>query len=403
LKKFKRLPRWRKDKLLGNTPPDFTGISEIEFFNPELNKSQREAVLRSLAARDFFLIHGPPGTGKTITCVEVIAQLVRRGCKILAAADSNVAVDNLVERLDRIGVNVVRIGHPARVIPSLRRRSLDYLVQEESEYTKAQELRERAYEIKERMKGFIVPEMRWRRGLSDEAIMNLASEGKTTRGISRKKMEGMRKWLVLKQRIDKLFGDARELEERAIRRIISEAEVVCATNSTAGSEILKSEKFDFAVIDEATQSTEPSSLIAVLKAKRFIMAGDHRQLPPTILNEEAARESLSRSLFERLLELHGDRIRVMLEVQYRMNEEIAEFPNKEFYEGKLRADEQVKRQNLMDKLPKSKYENEDVKPFLFIDTSGSDEFRERVRKGSTSRENQGEAKLVKDIAERLLG
>jgi len=402
LKKFKRLPRWRKDKLLGNAPPDFEKISEIEFLNTELNNSQREAVLRSLAARDFFLIHGPPGTGKTITCVEVIAQLVRRGCKILASADSNVAVDNLVERLDRIGVNVVRIGHPARVIPSLRRRSLDYLVLNAPEYIKAQELREKAYAIKERMKGFVVPEMRWRRGLSDEAIMELASEGKTTRGISRKKIEGMRKWLDLKPRVDKLFGDAKELEERAIKGIIEDAEVICATNSTAGSEILKREKFDFAVIDEATQSTEPSSLIAVLKAKRVIMAGDHKQLPPTILNEEAARRSFTRSLFERLLALHGDRIRVMLDVQYRMNEEIAEFPNGEFYDGKLRADEQVKRQNLMDKLTNSEFENEDVKPVLFIDTSGSDEFRERVRSGSTSRENRGEAKLVKDIAERLL-
>lgn len=405
LKKFKRLPRWQKDKLLGNTPPDFTKIKEIEFCNDDLNESQQEAVLRCLAAQDFFLIHGPPGTGKTITCIEVIAQLVKREYKILAAADSNVAVDNLVERLDKLGVAVVRIGHPARVIPSLRRRSLDYLVQEDPDYIKAQGLRARAYELKERMKGFIVPEMRWRRGLSDEAIMQLAQEGRTVRGIPAAKLKGMRKWLTVKQNIDKLFGTARELEESAINRIIKAAEVICATNSTAGSEILKSAKFDFAVIDEATQSTEPSSLIAVLKAKRFIMAGDHKQLPPTILNEEAARGSLSTSLFERLLQLHGDRIRVMLEVQYRMNEEIASFPNREFYEGKLQASEQIKRQSLMDILPKTNdeaFEHQDLKPFLFIDTRGSDEFRERVRRGSTSKENVGEAKLVKDIAERLL-
>ncbi|HUV79357.1 MAG TPA: IGHMBP2 family helicase [Candidatus Bathyarchaeia archaeon] len=402
LKKFKRLPRWRKDKILGNTPPGFTKVKEIEFCNEELNESQREAVLRCLAAKDFFLIHGPPGTGKTITCIEVIAQLVKRGYKILAAADSNVAVDNLVERLDKLGVEVVRIGHPARVIPSLRRRSLDYLVQEDQDYIKAQELRAQAYELKERMRGFIVPEMRWRRGLSDEEIMQLAREGRTVRGIPAAKLKGMQKWLTVKQRIDKLFGTARELEESAINRVITAAEVICATNSTAGSEILKSAKFDFAVIDEATQSTEPSSLITVLKAKRFIMAGDHKQLPPTILNEEAERGGLSKSLFERLLRLHGDRIRVMLEVQYRMNEEIASFPNKEFYEGKLQAYEQVKRQNLMDILPKLELIDEEVKPFLFIDTRGSDEFKERVRRGSTSKENVGEAKLVKDIAERLL-
>nr|QNO55693.1 RecBCD enzyme subunit RecD [Methanosarcinales archaeon ANME-1 ERB7] len=401
LKQFKRLPRWRKDKLLGNTAPEFTQVDEIEFFNSKLNKSQQEAVIRCLAARDFFLIHGPPGTGKTITCVEVIAQLITRGNKILTAADSNVAVDNLVERLDRIGVNVVRIGHPARIIPALRRRSLDYLVQDEPDYRKAQEFRKRAYELKEDMKRYIMPEMRWRRGLSDEEIMLLASEGATTRGIPLKKIEGMKKWLDLKHELDRLFGDARELEERAIRRIIKAAAVICTTNSTAGSEILKGEKFDFAVIDEATQSTEPSALIAVLKAKRFIMAGDHKQLPPTVLNEEAACRSFTKSLFERLLALHGDKIRVMLDVQYRMNEEIAEFPNREFYDGKLKADEQVKRRTLMDILPESvDEESEEVKPFLFIDTG--EKLEERVRKGSTSRENPGEARLVKDVAERLL-
>lgn len=401
LKQFKRLPRWRKDKLLGHTAPEFAPLAELEFFNSKLNKSQQEAVVRSLAARDFFLIHGPPGTGKTITCVEIIAQLIKRGNKILTTADSNVAVDNLVERLDTIGVNVVRIGHPARIIPAIRRRSLDYLVQDEPDYRKAQEFRERAYGLKEHMKRYIMPEMRWRRGLSDEEITLLASEGKTKRGIPLTKIEGMKKWLDLKHELDSLFTDARELEERAIRRIIKAAAVICATNSTAGSEILKPEKFDFAVIDEATQSTEPSALIAVLKAKRFIMAGDHKQLPPTVLNEEAECRSFSRSLFERLLALHGDRIRVMLNVQYRMNEAIAEFPNQEFYDGKLKADEEVKRRTLMDIVPESVEEDsEDVKPFLFIDTAG--EFGERVRKGSTSRENPGEAQLVKDIAERLL-
>ncbi len=401
LKHFKRLPRWQKDKLLGNTPPEFAKESKIDLFNAQLNKSQQEAVVRSLAARDFFLIHGPPGTGKTITCVEIIAQLINRGNRVLTAADSNVAVDNLVERLDKIGVNVVRVGHPARIIPSLRRRSLDYLVQDEPDYRKAQEFRTRAYELKEHMKQYIMPEMRWRRGLSDEEIMLLASEGTTTRGIPRKKIEGMKKWLDLKHELDRLFADARELEERAIRRIIKAAAVICTTNSTAGSEILKAEKFDFAVIDEATQSTEPSALIAVLKAKRFILAGDHKQLPPTVLNEEAACRGFTRSLFERLLALHGDPIRVMLDVQYRMNEEIAEFPNREFYDGKLKADEQVKRRTLIDILPESvEKESEELKPFLFIDTG--DEFEERVRKGSTSRENPGEAQLVTDIAERLL-
>ena len=412
LKAFKRLPKWRREKLLGKREPEFNAgagagdeLEELEFFNESLNNSQREAVRKSLAARDFFLIHGPPGTGKTITCVEVISQLVSRGYRVLAAADSNVAVDNLVERLDRIGLNVVRIGHPARVIPSLRRRSIDYLVQDEQDYRKAQELREKAYAIKEQMEErFTFPEMRWRRGLSDEAILRLASEGKTTRGIPKKKIEEMKRWIELKQDVDALFKDARALEDRAVRRILKNAAVICVTNSTAGSELLGSEKFDIAVIDEATQSTEPSSLIPVLKAKRFIMAGDHKQLPPTVLNEEAMRGSLSRSMFERLLALYGDKIRVMLEVQYRMNEEIAEFPNNEFYEGRLRADERVRWQTIAELVP-SITELEFVmadKPLVFIDTAYSAGFEERMRRGSTSRENEGEARLVKFIVERLL-
>jgi len=412
LKKFKRMPSWRKDKLLGKTAPEFDKIDELEFFNPALNKRQQDAVLRSMAARDFFLIHGPPGTGKTITCIELIAQLVHRGHRGLAAADSNVAVDNLVERLDKIGLKVVRIGHPARVIPSLRCRSLDYLVQEEAEYIAAQKLRERAYRLKEGMDGSTRPEMRWRRGLSDEAIAELAIAGKTTRGIPQKKIEGMKRWIGLKQKIDKLFGEARQLEERAVRRIIDNAEVICATNSTVGSEILKTKKFDFAVIDEATQSTEPSSLISVLKTKRFIMAGDHKQLPPTVLNKEAARCGLSTSLFERLLEIHGNKIRVMLEVQYRMSEEIAEFPSNEFYDGKLKAGESVKRQTLDDLLqPMPKHDEQEgvldfvlqKNPFVFIDTAdGGAEFGDKTRKGATSKENEGEAQLVTDIVELLL-
>ncbi len=404
LKRFKRLPRKRKDKLLGKSEPEFDAIPTVDFFNDSLNASQREAVRKSLATRDFLLIHGPPGTGKTITCVEVITQLVSRGYRVLAAADSNVAVDNLVERLDRLGLNVVRIGHPARVIPALRRRSLDYLVQHEREYTGAQALRERAYSIKERMREFTLPEMRWRRGLSDDEIAKLAEEGRTTRGIPKEKIAGMKRWIDLKHEIDRLFRDARALEERAVSRILKNAQVICVTNSTAGSELLRGEKFEFAVIDEATQSTEPSTLIPLLKAKRIIMAGDHKQLPPTVLNEEAMRGGLSRSLFERLIELYGDRIRVMLEVQYRMNEEIAEFPNREFYDGKLRAAEHVKRRTIADLVPSLSslaFIRAD-KPLIFIDTADSGLFAERKRWGSTSRENEGEARVVKAIAERLL-
>ncbi|HDS46030.1 MAG TPA: IGHMBP2 family helicase [Methanomicrobia archaeon] len=405
LQRFKRLPRARKETLLGLVPPQFAPITAVAFCNGQLNESQESAVLQCLAARDFFLIHGPPGTGKTVTCIEVVVQLVRRGNRILAAADSNVAVDNLVERLAAAGVKVVRVGHPARVIPSLRERSLDYLVQDDRDYAHAQELRARALELKTSTDWGVMPEMRWRRGLSNEAIIELARQGRSVRGIPVSKLKGMRKWLTVKQQMDHLFARARDLEEIAINRILRDAEVVCTTNSTAGSEILSPVKFDVAVIDEATQATEPSALIPVLKAKRFIMAGDHKQLPPTVLNEAAAWGSLSRSLFERLLQAYGDRIRAMLAIQYRMNEEIESFPNQEFYQGKLRAFDTVRGRTLRELIPASRdavLEPDDLVPFLFLDTQGREPYRERTRRGSTSKENPGEARVVRGIAEHLL-
>ncbi len=108
------------------------------------------------------------------------------------------------------------------------------------------------------------------------------------------------------------------------------------------------------------------------------------------------------AVYDTMVRMAQDRIRVMLDVQYRMNDAVAEFPGKEFYDGKLKADESVKKHNLMDIHPESKFVNEDVKPFLFIDTGGSETFKERTRRGSTSKENAGEAKSVEGIAERLL-
>lgn len=401
LNHFKKISDDKKRKILGDRPPEFDKGIDLEFLNEKLNESQREAVLKSLQARDFFLIHGPPGTGKTMTSVEVIAQIVRKGGKVLASADSNVAVDNLVEYLDRIGLEVVRIGHPARIIPSLRRRSLDYIVQEDLEYKKVIKLRDEAYGIKEKMQRHVLPEMKWRRGLGDDEIIRLAREGRTTRGIPKEKIQGMKRWIDLKRKADELFSQARRIEEGIIKRIIERADVICTTNSTAGSEILGGKRFDVAVIDEATQATEPSTLIPLLKADRFIMAGDHMQLPPTVINEEAARKGLSMSMFERLLHVHGDKIRVMLEVQYRMNEEIAEFSNNEFYGGRLKADESVKDHTLAD-LIDADLSEEDIKPLIFIDTAGKDGFSERRRKGSTSIENPGEARLVREIVKHML-
>lgn len=395
--------------LLGIASVSPTGREDIAPRDPDLNDDQKLCVERALAADTFFCIHGPPGTGKTTTLVEAIAQLVARGQDVLASADSNAAVDNLVEFLKAGGLNPVRVGHPARINPILRETSLDYQVQDHPKYKKSRELRDEAFDLKEEQESKQIPSGRYRRGLSDGQIHSLARKGAGARGVSSKKIKQMSRWLRLQEEIDELFEESRELEEEAIEEILSEADVVCTTNSTAGSDILADKEYDVAVVDEATQAIEPSCLISCGRAEKVIMAGDHRQLPPTVLNQEC-EDQLQRTLFERLVEREGEKITEMLRVQYRMHEKIMNFPSEQFYDGNLEADPAVEKHTLADlgfqfeggsDLLINKALNPDW-PVVFIDTELL-QAPERQRSGSTSRENRAEVEVVTNILEGLLG
>jgi len=380
-------------------------VDEIYFCNRELNESQKEAVRKAIGTEEFHLIHGPPGTGKTVTSVEVVEQAIEKEKDILACADSNIAVDNLVEHLVSNGREVVRVGHPARVTPLLREHTLDYILEKNETYLKAQELRERAFELKDEQEEYTYPSGRWRRGLSNEAIKSLAEKGKGSRGIPSHKMKEMAKSLELQEKIDELFEKVDELEKKAVGEVLDSADVVCTTNSSSASQALEDEDFDLCVIDEATQATEPSCLIPAVKSEKLVMAGDHKQLPPTILNVKAKDEGLNETMFERLIALHGDEIKSLLEVQYRMHEKIMRFSAEEFYDGELVADCSVKTHTLEDLIEEKvqgKFEKvlDTTEPIVLVDTQG--EMPERSRAGSTSKENPGEAVLAQDFASRYL-
>ncbi len=392
-----------RDILVGDREPQFGEVPDIEVNNEKLNESQREAVRKSLAAEGLFLIHGPPGTGKTTTLIEAIEQHVDRGYKVLATADSNVAVDNLVDFLNQRGRNAVRVGHPARVTDSLRKHTLDFMVEKKDKYEQAQELRENAYSLDEEQEKHTYPSGRWRRGLSDEAIKGLAEEGNGSRGIPPAKIESMAKWLELQDQIGELIEKAEKLEDKAVDEIIDSADVVCTTNSTAGSELMDGRDFDVVMIDEATQATEPSCLIAMDHGDKAILAGDHRQLPPTILSQEAMVKGLEETMFERLLSLYGSEIKQMLNTQYRMNNNIMEFPSGEFYQGELEADESVADHTLDIPAVGEGFIGDILdpeNPVVFVDTEG--DLRERSKKDSTSKENPGEARIVEEVVDRLL-
>ncbi len=375
-------------------------------FDAGLNASQRESIAEALGSPDFFLVHGPFGTGKTRTLAELIHQEVERGHKVLATAESNVAVDNLVERLANSGLKVVRVGHPSRVSKNLHETTLAYLITQHELYGELRELRIIGQNLKEKRDTFTKPAPKYRRGLSDREILRLASKGIGTRGVPARLIREMAEWIKLNERVGKTFEDAKKLEERISREILREADVVLTTNSSAGLDVVDYVSYDVAIIDEATQATIPSVLIPINRAKRFVLAGDHKQLPPTILSEKA--RELSKTLFEGLIERYPNKS-AMLTVQYRMNERLMEFPSREFYGGRVVADESVRCITLADLGVKSPVRDGSWSEVLrlenvlvFIDTSKRDDRFERQRRGSESRENPLEAKLVKETIERLL-
>ncbi|KAI1643446.1 DNA helicase [Daldinia loculata] len=334
------------------------GEGKIEWFDPTLNDSQKDAIRFALASKEIALIHGPPGTGKTHTLIELILQMVKRDLRVLVCGPSNISVDNIVERLSPHKVPIVRLGHPARLLPSVLNHSLDVLTQTSEA-------------------GLIVKDVR------SEMDAKQASIKKTRNGRERKAI-----YADLKE----LRKEYRERERRCVGTLVSGSKVVLATLHGAGGNQLRGEKFDVVIIDEASQALEAQCWVPLLSATKAVCAGDHLQLPPTVKSTnsktkpKAVKEgdekekdgaiikgaSLETTLFDRLLKLHGSSIKRMLTTQYRMHEKIMRFPSDELYESRLVAADAVK-ERLLRELPYEVQDTEDTsEPVIFIDTQGGD-------------------------------
>ncbi|TGO90065.1 hypothetical protein BPOR_0081g00180 [Botrytis porri] len=373
--------------------PETLGDAGIEWLDPSLNDSQKHAIKFALASREMALIHGPPGTGKTHTLIELILQMLKQNLRVLVCGPSNISVDNIVERLAPHKVPIVRLGHPARLLPSVVNHSLDFLTQTSEAAAIVQDVRK-------------------------EMDTKQASIKKTKSGRERKAIYGDLK---------ELRKEFRERERKCVNTLVGGSKVVLATLHGAGGFQLRDEKFDVVIIDEASQALEAQCWVPLLSASKVVLAGDHLQLPPTIksLNSKTKTKSqdkeaegiikgmtLETTLFDRLLKLHGTKIKVMLTTQYRMHEKIMRFPSDELYESKLVAAEAVKAR-LLTELPYDVEETEDtIEPLIFFDTQGGD-FPEKSEEESAdkkagkgmlgeSKSNEMEAILVRRHVQNLV-
>ena len=390
-----------RDIVLDLANPSPAETLGFEPLNDRLNDVQKEAVGRALGAKETALIHGPPGTGKTTAVVETIRQLVKRGRRVLAAADSNVAVDNMLEKLVEAGdVKAVRIGHPARIDERLQSHSLLSLVERDPRTGKVKEMLDEAQKLVEERNTHSKPTPARLRGMSRERIRTLAAEGRSYRGVDLKTIRSMAMWIKEDEKVERFYAAIRELEAAIVRDILEGADAVLSTNGMVGSEAMEGITFDVSVVDEASQQMEPSTLLPLMRAPKAILAGDHKQLPPTVVS---GLEVLERSLFERLME--KERVpQTMLRVQYRMNETIMDFPNRLMYGGKLVAAPSVARRKLsiknLPEEPTLRSLLDPDRPVIFADTSGIDA-DERLPERSTSYENPTEAEWVVRCAEAL--
>ncbi len=372
---------------------------KIKPFDRHLNSSQINAVSKALGSPDFFIIHGPFGTGKTRTLAEYILQEVERGNSVLATAESNVAVDNLVERVAG-KANVVRVGHPSRISPEIQSVSLDSLMKRHEKYEELLELWDQIEMLFEKRDAEKKPVPSFRRGMSDEEILRLAKNNvRAYRGIPSETMRSMAMWIELNREIESLMVEAEKIEKKIVNETISRADVVLTTNSTA---YVVERSFDIAVVDEASQATVPSILIPLNKAEKFVIAGDHRQLPPVVLSLQA--KELERTLFEILIEKYSFKSE-MLTVQYRCSKNIADFPSQAFYYGRIETHRTVERISLKDFSLRS--ENSLQRIFLensvvFIDSSTINA-KEVQKRTSKSFYNPSEIKIVIKVVDELLG
>jgi superfamily I DNA and/or RNA helicase len=362
-----------RDVLLGARPASYREPQADDLFYPSaLNDSQLVAVRHVISAQDVAIILGPPGTGKTTTLVQAILETIRRERRVLVCAPSNTAVDLLTEKLAERGVNVIRMGNPSRVSDLLLKHTLDAGVMAHPSYAKMHAMRLTAEQHR-------------------DTASELAKEGVRHFGF-----EGRQHRQQLREEARTLRQAADDLERFMTEDVLESVQVITCTLVGASHRHMRHLSFETVFIDEAAQALEPGCWIPIAKGQRIVLAGDHHQLPPTVKSEQAAREGLRETLFEKCIQRQPYTAR-MLTTQYRMHEQIMGFSSEKFYGGQLVPHASVRHAGL---------EAYDLRfapdlPVEFIDTAGCG-YQEVAIPESRSTANPKEAHLLLERLAQLL-
>jgi len=295
-----------RDALIGIKEPELDETVDIPGISGDLNPSQKAAVELIFKSLDFCVVHGPPGTGKTTTLIEAARLLCADGERVMMAAPSNAAADWLTHKAKNAGLNVVRIGNPARIDEELESLTVEGYLQNHKDYSEIKGMRKRAAELR-----------------------RMATKYKRQFGHSEREQ---RKLILNEARL--AAAEARKLEDYIIESTIQNADVITCTLVGANHSLLGKMNFDTVFIDEAAQAPEPACWIPIIRANRVVLAGDPFQLPPTIKSREAASGGLSVTLLEKVISSGPV---ALLTLQYRMNSAIMAFSNQWFYKGALEA------------------------------------------------------------------
>jgi ATP-dependent RNA/DNA helicase IGHMBP2 len=352
-----------RDRLLG-LEPAMPPKRVTKLKREGLNEKQNEALDIMAAEPSLFLLHGPPGTGKTTTMSYAIAEAVARGQRAIVGTPSNQAVDNMAHALLDRGLDVLRLGHPSRVDPALHDYTLEGKLSAHPQKLVAEDLFKQA-----------------------RKLFREASQKK----LQGRSLDAREQAFALRREGKALIDEARTIEKRALAHILEQTPVVLGTLTGLRDDLLDGSTFQLGVIDEATQAVTPAIYTLLSRVERLVMGGDHKQLGPVVLSQKAEKDGMGKSAFERLMTSKTPPPSVMLEKQYRMHTQIMTYPSNALYDGKLVADKSVASRKL----------DGDWPALLFVDTAGRG-FDEAKAGDQGSTFNEGEAALALDLARRLV-